>query len=64
MKDIGQARHILGMEIIRDRQHNLIKLSQRSYLEKVLKRFAMNNAKPVNLPLGSQFKFSAAMSKI
>uniref|UniRef100_A0A3Q7EV12 Reverse transcriptase Ty1/copia-type domain-containing protein n=1 Tax=Solanum lycopersicum TaxID=4081 RepID=A0A3Q7EV12_SOLLC len=38
MKDLGAARKILGMEIIRDRERRKIFLSQRSYIQKVLAR--------------------------
>lgn len=39
--DLGPCRYYLGMEVIRDRQNRMIKLSQRSYLEKVLRDFDM-----------------------
>uniref|UniRef100_A0A3Q7J5Z4 Reverse transcriptase Ty1/copia-type domain-containing protein n=1 Tax=Solanum lycopersicum TaxID=4081 RepID=A0A3Q7J5Z4_SOLLC len=39
MKDLGAARKILGMEIIRDRERRKLFLSQRSYIQKVLARF-------------------------
>uniref|UniRef100_A0A3Q7IDN0 Reverse transcriptase Ty1/copia-type domain-containing protein n=1 Tax=Solanum lycopersicum TaxID=4081 RepID=A0A3Q7IDN0_SOLLC len=38
MKDLGAARKILGMEIIRDRERRKLFLSQRSYIQKVLAR--------------------------
>lgn len=37
MKDLGVARKILGMEIHRDRQIGKLVLSQKNYIEKVLK---------------------------
>ena len=36
MKDMGEASHILGMRIERDRSKKLIWLSQREYIDKVL----------------------------
>ena len=45
MKDLGLAKRILGMEIIRDRKAGRLCLSQKSYIEKVLERFGMQNAK-------------------
>ena len=36
-------------------------LSQGEYIEKVLQRFGMQNAKPVSTPLASHFKLSKDM---
>jgi hypothetical protein len=41
MTDLGPCRYYLGMEVIRDRPNRTIKLSQRSYLERVLRDFDM-----------------------
>ena len=62
MKDLGPAKKILGMEIRRDRKGGKLYLSQRSYIEKVLERFGMQNAKPVSTPLASHFRLSAQHS--
>ncbi|GJV71259.1 retrotransposon protein, putative, ty1-copia subclass [Tanacetum coccineum] len=45
MKDLGEAAYILGIKIIRDRSKRLISLSQSAYLEKILKKFWMENSK-------------------
>ena len=58
MKDLGAAKQILGMRIIRDNANGTLKLSQLEYVKKVLSRFNMNEAKPVSTPLGSHFKLS------
>ena len=36
MKDLGEAKNILGMEIRRDKQASKVWLSQKAYLHKVL----------------------------
>ncbi|CAA0806530.1 Probable prolyl 4-hydroxylase 11 [Striga hermonthica] len=59
MKDLGAAKKILGMEIHRDRGSKKLWLSQKGYVEKVLQRFGMNEAKPVSTPLANHFKLSA-----
>jgi len=59
MKDLGPAKKILGMRIS-ERKKRLLKISQAEYVEKVLKRFNMSDAKPVNVPLGGHFKLSKA----
>ena len=61
MKDLGAANQILGMRIARDRKNHKLMLSQGEYIEKVLHRFRMQNAKPVNTPLASHFKLSKNM---
>ena len=50
MKDLGEAAYILGIKIYRDRSRRLIGLSQSTYLDKVLKRFNMEQAKKGFLP--------------
>ncbi|GKE67666.1 hypothetical protein Tco_1521827 [Tanacetum coccineum] len=44
MKDLGEAAYILGIKIICDRSKQLIALSQSAYLEKILKKFRMENS--------------------
>ena len=56
MKNLGPARQILGMQIPRDRKAKKLWLSQEKYIERILERFNMKHAKPVNTPLGSHFK--------
>ena len=58
MKDLGQASHILGMRIRRDRHQGLLYLSQREYIHKVLERFRMQDVKPIGCPLPSYVKVS------
>ena len=62
MKDLGAAKQILGMRIIRDKANGTLKLSQSEYVKKVLNRFNMNEAKPVSTPLGSHLKLSKEQS--
>ncbi|XP_057817161.1 secreted RxLR effector protein 161-like [Cryptomeria japonica] len=45
MKDLGATRYILGMEIIRDRAHRKLWISQRKYVNFVLERFNMTDCK-------------------
>ena len=61
MKDLGPAQQILGMQIIRDRKNKRLWLYQEKYVERVLKRFNMDTAKPVSIPLGNHFKLSKSM---
>ena len=51
MKDLGEAAYILGIKIYRDRYKRLIGLSQSAYIDKVLKRFSMQDSKRGFLPM-------------
>jgi len=55
MKDLVVAKQILGMRITRDRKNYKLTLSQGEYIEKVLERFQMQDAKLVSTPLASHF---------
>nr|CAN75844.1 hypothetical protein VITISV_005150 [Vitis vinifera] len=37
MKDLDEASYVLGIKILRDRANGVLKLSQRTYIEKILK---------------------------
>ena len=51
MKDLGAAKQILGMRIKRDANSRTLLLSQDKYINKVLSRFNMKNAKVVSTRL-------------
>jgi hypothetical protein len=62
MKELGPAKKILGMEIIRDRSIGKLYLSQKGFIEKVLDRFKMKDAKPVSTPLAGKLRLSRQLS--
>jgi len=63
MKDLGEAKKILGMEISRDRDRGKLWLSQKQYLQKVLQRFGIHDdTKPVSTPLAPHLKLSSQLS--
>ena len=41
MKGMGEARHVLGVEIFRNHSKKLLGLSQEAYINKILKQFRM-----------------------
>src|SRR3954462_10574498 len=61
MKDLGEAAYILGIKIYRDRSRRLIGLSQSTYIDKVLKRFSMEEAKKGFLPMSHGIKLNKTM---
>nr|GEX75666.1 aspartyl-tRNA synthetase [Tanacetum cinerariifolium] len=58
MKDLGEAKKILGMEIVRDRSRKILRVSQSGYTSKILNNFRIDNEKSVQMPLGGHFKMS------
>ncbi|KAJ9689270.1 hypothetical protein PVL29_014779 [Vitis rotundifolia] len=54
MKDLGEASYVLGIKILRDRANGVLKLSQRTYIEKILKRFNMHNCSSTKAPICPQ----------
>jgi len=60
MKDLDEAKKVLGMEIERDRRSGKVSLTQKGYLQKVLQRFNINSdTKFVSTP---HFKLKTTMS--
>ena len=57
-KDLGPAKQILRMKISRDRCASTLNLSQELYIEKVLSRFRVTDAKPRTTLLENNFKLS------
>nr|GEV29936.1 hypothetical protein [Tanacetum cinerariifolium] len=51
MKDLREAAFILEIKIYRDRSRRLIGLSQNAYLDKILKRYRMDNSKRGSIPM-------------
>jgi len=54
MKDMGELKSFLGMEVHRDRKKRTITLSQKGYIDAILEWFGFNDASPVWTPMVSQ----------
>jgi len=59
---LGNAKKILGIEIIQDRDSRLLYLSQQNYIEKVFERFRMDKSKPISTSLAAYFMLSSYLS--
>jgi hypothetical protein len=57
MKDLG-----LGIEIHRDRRKEVLRLSHKAYLEKVLKKFSMHACNPTPAPIVKGDKYGSFQS--
>lgn len=44
MKDLREARKILGMDIKRDKKRGTLCVSQKGYIEKILKKLNLQNS--------------------
>ncbi|GJR03262.1 retrotransposon protein, putative, ty1-copia subclass [Tanacetum coccineum] len=51
MKDLGEAEFILGIKIYKDRSRRLIRLCQSAYMDKILKRYRMDNSERGYIPM-------------
>jgi hypothetical protein len=60
--DLGELHWLLGIEIRRDRQRRTIHLSQRSYLESILRRYGFQDLKPVSIPMDTNIRLTTAQS--
>ena len=60
MKDLGEVAYILVITIYRDRSRRLIALSHRTYLEKTLTKFNMDQSKKGFLPVLQGVRLSTA----
>lgn len=63
MKYLGAVRKILDMEILKDRKTDRLYLSRKDYIEKILYRFNMLNAKAIKTYLAIHFKFSSDLCR-
>ena len=60
MKDLGEAKKVLGMKIERDRDSGKVHLTQKGNLQKVLLKFNINDdMKFVSTSLAPHFKLGA-----
>jgi hypothetical protein len=57
MMDLGELHYRLGVEFTRDRAARTITMSQAKYVEEVLKRFGIEDCKPIGTPLDTKVKF-------
>jgi Reverse transcriptase (RNA-dependent DNA polymerase) len=52
--DLGELHWMLGIEVKRDREARTIHLSQRAYIDSILRRFNFDGLKPLSTPMDTQ----------
>nr|GEX76936.1 hypothetical protein [Tanacetum cinerariifolium] len=58
MKDLGEDAYILEIKIYRDRSRRLIGLCQSAYIDKILKRYHMENSNRGSIPMQDKLRLS------
>lgn len=61
MKNVGIAKKIFGMEILKDMKAGKLYLNQKWQIEKELQKFNMLNTEAVSIPLSVHFKLSSGL---
>jgi transposase InsO family protein len=56
IKDLGEAKFFLGMEIERDRANGTLKLSQTNFIANLAARFDATNTVPTSIPMSPSFE--------
>ncbi|KAL4029866.1 hypothetical protein IC575_008094 [Cucumis melo] len=64
MKDLGELKRILGMDVKRDKEKGLLTISQESYVIKLLEKYNMSDSKAVSTPLASHFRLSSSQCPV
>src|SRR5437667_6018079 len=53
MKDLGELKYFLGIQVHRDRERKIIHINQSRYNRTILERYGMQNSKPASVPLST-----------
>lgn len=61
MKDLGEASHILGLRITRNRKNGKIWLDQTNYITRIIQKYCMEDCNPISTPYNASTKLSHDM---
>src|SRR5438045_2092145 len=53
MKDLGELKYVLGMQVYRDRERGQIHINQSGYVNSVLEKFGLLECNPVSTPIAT-----------
>ncbi|KAJ8264575.1 hypothetical protein GJAV_G00150870 [Gymnothorax javanicus] len=56
MKDMGELSYILGISVVQDHANNCVFLHQNQYIEAILRKYGMDSANPVTIPVDANLK--------
>jgi hypothetical protein len=60
--DMGELHWILGIEVRRIREERKILLSQKSYIDSILRRYGLDDSKPISTPMDPNIRLTSAQS--
>ena len=60
MKDLGKASYVLGIQTLCDKPSDIPKLSQQTYIERILKRFNIQSCSSGKTPIIKGDRFPKA----
>jgi hypothetical protein len=60
MKDLGELKYFLGIQVHRDRERKIIHINQSGYNRTILERYGMQNSKPASTPLATSARLVKA----
>ena len=55
---------MLGIEVRRDQAGGTVHLSQRSYIDSILRRFGFDDAKPISTPFDTQVRLTLEQAPV
>jgi hypothetical protein len=58
LTDLGELHWMLGLEVKRDRKAGQIHISQRAYIDSILRRFGFDELKPLSTPFDTQVRLT------
>ena len=56
VKDMGELHHFLGTKVLQNKQNGDVWIGQPAYVQKILRKFNMENAKAVDTPVDASSK--------
>ena len=62
IKDLGDLHWLLGIEVKHDCKLRMISFSQHAYIQKIIKKFGLQDAHPLSTPLDPHHKLSQSQS--
>ena len=60
MKDIGELKYFLGIQVLRNRRHQQIHVNQNGYINLIPERFSLLDFNPVSTPIATGTKLKKA----
>lgn len=63
IKNLGEVKEFLGVEVIRKKEYNTLYLTQSSFLERLLQRFNKQNLRPRSTPLPPGIRLESNQEK-